>query len=68
VLLFAVTVLRRVLDVEIIGIPARLRGSRSRPALLTWEIGPVRDTDTTWRQFLHTQASTMLACDFFHVE
>jgi putative transposase len=29
---------------------------------------PSRRTDTTWRQFLHIQAATMLAADFFHVD
>ncbi len=29
---------------------------------------PMRRTDPTWRQFLHVQAATMLAADFFHVD
>ncbi|WP_238598086.1 hypothetical protein [Saccharothrix sp. ALI-22-I] len=29
---------------------------------------PQRDTDTSWRRFLHTQAASMSTCDFFHVD
>jgi hypothetical protein len=29
---------------------------------------PVRHTDTSWRQFLRTQATSMLAVNFFHVD
>ncbi len=29
---------------------------------------PSRRTDTIWHQFLHVQAATTLAADFFHVD
>ena len=29
---------------------------------------PVRHTDTGWRQFIRTHATSMLAVDFFHVD
>jgi hypothetical protein len=48
----------------------RAGASTIRRVLTRSGIPPVsaRHTDTTWRQFLRTQASTMLAVDFFHVD
>ena len=48
----------------------RVSASTIRRVLRALKIPPApkRQTDTTWRQFLHTQAATMLAADIFHAD
>jgi hypothetical protein len=54
---------------ELLGLGVRIGASTVRRILKRLRIPPApQRSRTIWQQFLRTQAVTMLACDFFHVD